>query len=498
MKLHRLLLPLVLLAVTVSFSGCGAHTVVPEGAYLMYAGDPDAITLPADRPDAAALYGKTACTPAMLCGRYSLAGGSQAMGAYCEEMEYLELPSATVDKITAIPCTVNGMPEHNFNELSDTGESVPVYMTSLTFRSDRGTQVTKEASCAVDGDTVTFVLAENAQPAADQKTPYTFTDTVLTYTFRVEGMTLTLTKDDKSVTLVSDFLTATPKKLAGDVYLAGETGIGTVYRIHYLWQEDGETFVRCYDKDGNQIKDAFGLFYEDGGFVLGTRTGDEWTVNTYAYYCTTSGGLILTDGDTAYAYTDDLTGAFRRRLRDNLDTGDTGEITEEVIKKRDELVAALIKAFADNGISATIDEQTGELSLDAGFLFGGDSSEITDKGKQMLSKVIKVYMTTVSSDEYRNYVSKIVVEGHTAPVGKSSFESGYPLSKKRADNVTAYILSEQTGLEESERALLSKIVEAVGVSCSRPVYDKAGQVDMAASRRVSFRFMIRTDSAAQK
>ena len=83
-----------------------------------------------------------------------------------------------------------------------------------------------------------------------------------------------------------------------------------------------------------------------------------------------------------------------------------------------------------------------------------------------------------------------MVEGHTAPVAGSTYESGLPLSQQRADNVKEYCLSSDTGVDTSK---LTSTLEATGLSNSKPVYNSDGEVDMAACRRVSFRFIVNLD-----
>ena len=80
-----------------------------------------------------------------------------------------------------------------------------------------------------------------------------------------------------------------------------------------------------------------------------------------------------------------------------------------------------------------------------------------------------------------------MVEGHTAPVEGGTYESGLPLSQERANNVKNYCMSSETGVDVSK---LAANLEAVGYSNSKPIKDASGNVDMAASRRVSFRFVI--------
>ena len=160
---------------------------------------------------------------------------------------------------------------------------------------------------------------------------------------------------------------------------------------------------------------------------------------------------------------------------------------EEIVEKKDNLLNDLIEAFKAAGIKVNVDETTGELALDSSVLFGGDSAVLTAEGKTFLNKFVDVYTSIVFSDKYAGFVSKTMIEGHTAPVSGSTYESGLPLSEERASNVKNYCVSSETGVDTSKLAVN---LEAVGLSNSKPIYDKSGKVDMAASRRVSFRFII--------
>lgn len=160
---------------------------------------------------------------------------------------------------------------------------------------------------------------------------------------------------------------------------------------------------------------------------------------------------------------------------------------DTLVEKKENLLADLIEAFKAEGITVSVDEVTGELALDASVLFGGDSAVLTEAGKAFLNKFVKAYTTVVYSEKYDGFISKTIVEGHTAPVAGSTYESGLPLSEERANNVKNYCVSSDTGVDVSK---LASTLEAVGLSNSKPIYDTSGKVDMAASRRVSFRFII--------
>lgn len=168
----------------------------------------------------------------------------------------------------------------------------------------------------------------------------------------------------------------------------------------------------------------------------------------------------------------------------------SGAQLEDVSTKKTNLFDELIAAFEAEGIKVTVDKETGEMALDSSVLFGGDSAELTTDGKAFLNKFIKVYTTVAFSDKYADFISKTVVEGHTAPVEGSTYASGLQLSEERANNVKNYCLSAENGVDVSK---ISEKLEAVGYSNSKPIYDANGKADLAASRRVSFRFIVNVD-----
>lgn len=134
---------------------------------------------------------------------------------------------------------------------------------------------------------------------------------------------------------------------------------------------------------------------------------------------------------------------------------------------------------------------TGEIAMDATVLFGGDSAELTSEGREFLNKFLKAYTSIIYNEKYDGFIAKTMVEGHIAPVSGTTYEGGMPLSEKRAENVKNYCLSGETGVDTSK---LAPTLETVGYSQSRPVYDADGNVDIEASRRVSFRFIVNIDN----
>ena len=101
---------------------------------------------------------------------------------------------------------------------------------------------------------------------------------------------------------------------------------------------------------------------------------------------------------------------------------------------------------------------------------------------------MRVYSSVVFNEKYEGFISTILVEGHTDNSG--SYDLNQALSQQRADNIRAYCLSEECGISGDYLEVLQTMMEAKGYAYDRPVYDENGEIDMDASRRVSFRCLI--------
>ena len=156
-------------------------------------------------------------------------------------------------------------------------------------------------------------------------------------------------------------------------------------------------------------------------------------------------------------------------------------------QKKENLLNDLIAAFEKEGIKVTVNKETGEMAMDSSVLFGGDSAVLTAQGKSFLDKFTRAYTSIVFSEKYRSFVSRTMVEGHIAPIAGSTYSSGLPLSRERANNVKNYCVSIAKGGNSTDFA--STLI-AVGYSNTQPIYKSNGEADLAASRRVAFRVML--------
>lgn len=191
---------------------------------------------------------------------------------------------------------------------------------------------------------------------------------------------------------------------------------------------------------------------------------------------------------------------FESDIKDNVDAEDAaviGSISDakkaEINTTKASLLEDLVAAFKQEGLNVSINAKSGTVSLDSSVLFGSDSSVLSDEGKQFLKKFINTYASVVYSEKYEDFISDILVEGHTAPVTGITYEESLPFSEERANVVKDYCLSADAGVNAEHLEELSDDLKAKGLSNSRPVTDADGNVDMSASRRVTFRFLIDMD-----
>lgn len=159
-----------------------------------------------------------------------------------------------------------------------------------------------------------------------------------------------------------------------------------------------------------------------------------------------------------------------------------------IAEKKANLLDDLAAAYKDSGISVQIDKTTGTITLDSSVLFATDSYTVSAAGKELLKQFVQIYTGVIFHDTYSGFVSQIVIEGHTDTTG--TYDYNMTLSQNRADAVMTYLLSQEAGVDQETAALLKDTMMAVGYSYDQPIYDANGKVDLAASRRVSFRFLI--------
>ena len=162
---------------------------------------------------------------------------------------------------------------------------------------------------------------------------------------------------------------------------------------------------------------------------------------------------------------------------------------EDLVGVRTQIIADLSSALREADISATVDPTSGAIALASDVLFATGESELTEAGRGRIDAFLPVYLDVLFSEEYRGYVSEIIIEGHTDSVG--SYISNLLLSQQRAYSVASYVLADgYPYISEETRAHLRQVTTANGRSESDLIYAADGTEDQSASRRVVFKFRL--------
>lgn len=135
------------------------------------------------------------------------------------------------------------------------------------------------------------------------------------------------------------------------------------------------------------------------------------------------------------------------------------------------------------GDSVSIDEKSGALTLSSSVLFDKGSSTLKDDAKPELRATLEKYFNALlSSDEIRDNLDTIVIEGHTDTDGSYLFN--LKLSQDRAYAVMEFI----NEWNKDER--LKEYLTASGRSFTMPILNSEGSENMDASRRIEIKFTL--------
>lgn len=455
---------------------------------------------PDTRLDPQAVYSKLTYTPEMFYGDYCLCGGEEAKDKFGAESEYSTWTIQGEEvELTKLPFRIRSGKETLYAIISSIEEYDWMELSYMRRGSDNKCYL-DWVTCAytVEGNKLILKVLDSFEADKENhKITYAFSDIVWEYTFTFNGRNLTLSTDDASVTLTTglDAYGITDHLHADNYASPGSKKIYGIDKINFLYDgEGGSSYIDFGMTDGEGVQKAIALLQENGLFTFTLPLEDSLKTYQFLYFYCGNDGMVLTDGVNTYYYNDTYADRHKDILNHYLTEEQTEKLDEmsdeqleSLVEKKDNLLQDLADAFNNAGIKVSVDEETGELAMDASVLFGGDSAVLTEEGKDFLNKFVEAYTSIIFSEKYDGFVSKTVVEGHTAPVSGSTYESGLPLSEERADNVKNYCVSSETGIDTGR---LAANLEAVGYSNSRPVLDADGNGDKAASRRVSFRFVI--------
>ena len=164
---------------------------------------------------------------------------------------------------------------------------------------------------------------------------------------------------------------------------------------------------------------------------------------------------------------------------------------EKLIGLKEEIIISLSEEFAKTDLVVAVDPMTGSIAFDSSILFPTNSFELSEQGKVFLDSFIPVYFEALMHSEYMEYISEIIIEGHTDTDGDYMYN--LELSQKRALSVCKYCIDTLETNQKFDKEHISRIITANGRSWSNPVYNNNGEVDKDASRRVEFKFSLKDD-----
>lgn len=154
------------------------------------------------------------------------------------------------------------------------------------------------------------------------------------------------------------------------------------------------------------------------------------------------------------------------------------------------IITSLNTAFEGSKLNIVVDGKTGSITFDSSVLFDVGEYELKKSGVKFLNQFLPKYFEVLLSDKYKSSISEIIIEGHTDT--KGSYLYNLELSQKRALEVAKYCLDDKSVLSAKQVKGLREILTANGRSFSSPIKSK-GKVNMAASRRVEFKFRLKDE-----
>lgn len=479
-------------------SGNGTPTANDDGTYLFHGytlgGDitTDSLGTVANPLDIKQVYANIEYVPQMFYGEYRSSSDWQLTDA--EEADYLAAYKTMTFEVNGNTWTTPVLP-YRILSGPNTFSNVLQYdtqhhWTKLCFMTVDGAMKDMVCRFEVDGNVLRVLPLTKWNYDDTTKTlTYQLSDLVWEYEFSFSGPHMTLSQGSDSITLTADKYLNKDYFCQGGEYL--EPGSATFENVDHVRINGTRIAVESTVKEESYHSAVAGLS-EDGLMTLSWKDQDDNSyTHQFVYFLCGFDGIVLADQNNHYLFTagyfdrysDSLNGSISVEEKDALENMDEEEI-QQIIEKRADLLSDLAEAYEQAGLSVTINQETGEIIMDSSVLFGVDSSEVSAEGQEFLTQFIGVYTSVVFNDKYDGFISSIMVEGHTDTSG--DYDYNLELSQKRADSVKAYCLSVESDYSDA----LAQMLVAAGYSYTNPIYTEDGQVDMDASRRVAFRFLI--------
>lgn len=160
-----------------------------------------------------------------------------------------------------------------------------------------------------------------------------------------------------------------------------------------------------------------------------------------------------------------------------------GGVEQEIASNVNNSVKQTLK---ENGIPIEIDKESGEVTFGETALFDTDSDQLKPEAKEILKVFVPKYAETIYKD-YGDYISKIIVEGHTDDIG--TYIYNLDLSQRRAFSVVNFIVGEEIGDYKYKDKLTGDII-AVGRSKAEPIKNNDDSINRDKSRRVEIKYEV--------
>ena len=168
------------------------------------------------------------------------------------------------------------------------------------------------------------------------------------------------------------------------------------------------------------------------------------------------------------------------------------EKLDNIIGVKSNLIEALKEEFNGTDLKVLVDAQSGAITFDASILFDVNKYNLKPTGEEFLEEFLPRYLNVLLKDEYSDYISEIIIEGHTDTNG--TYMYNLALSQERALSVATFCLKDDSSvLSNNDKERLRSMVTANGRSFSNPVFNSDGTVDLESSRRVEFKFRLKDE-----
>lgn len=171
------------------------------------------------------------------------------------------------------------------------------------------------------------------------------------------------------------------------------------------------------------------------------------------------------------------------------------QMIEEVLGIKTRIIEELSQTFKDSNLEMEIDDQTGAIRFSSGVFFDYDSSIVLKEGKSNLEAFVPQYIEILLSEEFKEHVAEIIIEGHTDEAG--SYLYNLELSQNRAFSVVEEIFSEDFP-DFQEREDLRYLITSNGRSFTVPIYNSKNKIDDERSRRVEFKFRLNDEEVIKQ